>query len=196
MKKGISIKSEERYYNVVKHNDLIQRTKYDLSMQEQKILLYVISKIKPEDDDFKLYEFRIKEFCEICGIHEESGKNYSELRKAVLGIQNKGFYMKQSDGSYLSMNWIEKSIISPKSGKIKIRFDKDMKPYLLKLKKKFTYYSVYYILAMKSKYSIRLYELLKSYDNLDYCEFGIEHLKTLLAAEKYAEFANFRVRVL
>jgi len=187
---------EIREYEVVKHNDLIQRTKYDLTTQEQKILLYCISKVKPNDDDFKLYKFKIKEFCEICGIDEKSGKNYADLREAVLGIQNKGFYMKQNDGTYISMNWIEKSIIRPKKGTIEIRLDKDMKPYLLQLRSRFTSYSLYFTLAMPSRYGVRLYDILKSYEGLGQCSFDIDQLKILLWAEKYDIFSNFRVNVL
>jgi len=33
--------------SLVKHNDLIQNARYNLSVQEQKIILYLISKIKP-----------------------------------------------------------------------------------------------------------------------------------------------------
>jgi plasmid replication initiation protein len=37
-----------------------------------------------------------------------------------------------------------------------------LKPYLLQLKEKFTEYDIFYTLNYKSKYSIRLYEYLKS----------------------------------
>ena len=42
--------SEERNMFVVKSNDLIEKTRYRLSLEEQRILLYIISKIKPEDE--------------------------------------------------------------------------------------------------------------------------------------------------
>ena len=43
---------------VNKSNDLIQRSRFNLSLQEQKIILYLISQITPYDHDFKLYEFK------------------------------------------------------------------------------------------------------------------------------------------
>jgi plasmid replication initiation protein len=49
---------------------------------------------------------------------------------------------------------------------------------------------------MKSKYSIRLYELLKSYENLAECTFEFEVLKKMLFAEKYGLYKDFRVKVL
>ena len=49
--------AEERNQLVVKHNSLIQKTRYSLSTQQQKIILYLISKIKPDDDELKEYDF-------------------------------------------------------------------------------------------------------------------------------------------
>jgi plasmid replication initiation protein len=71
-----------------------------------------------------------------------------------------------------------------------------MRPYLLQLKDHFTAYNLYYTLAMQSKYSIRIYELLKSYENLSEWTFDIDTLKVILSAEKYAEYKDFRVKVL
>jgi plasmid replication initiation protein len=59
-------------------------------------------------------------------------------------------------------------------------------------------------LALKSKYSKRLYEILKSYLNnsnekryrIVFEEFEIMELKKLVAAENYGRFKDFRVRVL
>jgi plasmid replication initiation protein len=180
-----------RGYNIVKQNDLIQKSRFNLSMQEQKIILYLISKINPEDSEFKLYEFKIREFCEVCGIESESGKNYSMLKNTIINLINKGFWV-ETNGEYVSMNWIEKARINPKSGTIKIRLDDDMKPYLLELKEKFTIYSLYFTLAMKSKYSLRIYELLKSYQNLGKCEFKIDQLKNILYADNYKLFSDFK----
>ena len=41
---------KERDYYVVKANQLITKSRYSLSLQQQKILLYFISQIKPEDN--------------------------------------------------------------------------------------------------------------------------------------------------
>ena len=60
---------KERYYLVVKSNDLIQKTRYSLSTQEQKVLLYLVSKRKPDDNDFQAYCFNLKHLCESCIIY-------------------------------------------------------------------------------------------------------------------------------
>jgi plasmid replication initiation protein len=49
---------------------------------------------------------------------------------------------------------------------------------------------------MNSKYSIRLYEIFKSYLHLSYHEFEIEELKEILFTTNYINFKDFRVKVL
>jgi plasmid replication initiation protein len=94
------------------------------------------------------------------------------------------------------MHWIHKATIQKGSGTIKIHLDNDLRPYLLQLKDHFTQYSLYYTLAMRNKYSIRFYELLKSYENLRSWNFAFEELNTKLCAETYTRLIDFKRRVL
>ena len=187
---------EQRNYKVIKHNSLIQKSRHNLSAQEQKIIFYLVSKIKPEDTELRLYEFRIREFCQICGIDKTSGKNYAQLKNALKTLADKSFWIKISDTEETIVRWVERPYINTKSGTIKIKIDEYMRPYLLELKEHFTKYDLYYTLAMKSKYSLRFYELLKSYENIGKWEFDFEELKKILFAEKYRLFYDFRRRVL
>jgi len=185
-----------RDFKVVKHNNLIQRSRYELSTQEQKIILYLITKIKPEDTELELYEFNIKDFCEICGIDETSGKNYTNLKKAVGKLTEKIIWVTLDNGDETVIRWIERPYINRKNGIVKIKLDELMRPYLLQLKEHFTAYNLYYTLAMKSKYSIRIYELLKSYENISKYTVNIAELKKMISAEKYEMYKDFRVNVL
>ena len=65
---------ELRNKTVTKANDLIQKSRFNLSLQQQKIVLYLISQVTPFDEDFKLYEFSIAEFCRVCGIDDNNGR--------------------------------------------------------------------------------------------------------------------------
>ena len=187
---------EERSYNVVKHNDLIQKSRYYLSAQEQKIIIYIISKVKPNDEDFNLYEFQISDFCKVCGLDYDNGANYQYIKKTLKDLRDKSIWVTLADGSEETLGWINRVRINKRSGVVLIKLDEMMKPYLVQLKKTFTVYSIYFVLAMKSKYSIRLYEILKSYQNLGQYEVEIEQLKMLLNAEAYDDFKDFRVKVL
>lgn len=185
-----------REYKVIKANDLIQKSRFQLSMQEQKIILYVISKIKPKENEFILQNFNIPEFCKICGIDNGNGKNYKNIKDTIKILADKSVWIMLEDSSETLVRWINKAWINKKSGIVKIRLDDDMKPYLLQLQERFTQYELLYTLAMRSQYSIRLYELLKSYEFQHKKIFDIEELKKILSAENYIRFPDFKRKVL
>ena len=187
---------QQAIQQVVKQNDLIQKSRFDLSLQEQKILLYIISTIKPADLNFKEITFQIQDFCKICGLDEESGANYAHIRNTLKELRDKSIYVKFGKRSEVTLAWIDYVILSEKDGTAKLKLNELMKPFLLEMKEKFTSYKLHSIIAMQSKYSIRLYELLKSYEELGECQFEIDRLKVLIGAEKYEIFANFKQKAL
>lgn len=186
---------KERQYNVVKSNDLIRNTRYDLSSAEQKIVLRLIQMIHPNDMELKIYKFDIKEFCEICNIDSQSGANHTYIKNTLKGLHDKSFWLRE-DKREILCSWISTAIISDGSGIIEIELHRHLKPYLLELKKNFTEYSYSYILAMKSKYSIRMYELMKSYDFMSVITLSIEDLKQNLCINSYDRFYDFKKNVI
>ena len=194
------MKEEVRLARVRKANELIQKSRFSLSLQQQKIILYLISKIQPTDTEFHEYKFEIKSFCEACGIDSDGGTVYSEIKEAVKNIADKSLWVKMPDGRETLLRWIEKASIEAGTGILTIRLDNDMKPYLLQLNKNYTTYDLIYALTFKSKYSVRLYELIKSihYDESQpYSKtYSVEELQKLLGAEIYKSYALFRERAL
>ena len=187
-----------RYNTVTKANTLIQNSRFSLTAQQQKIVLYIISQIEHYDEELKLYSFEITDFCKLCGI-EPKGANYNFLKNAVKEIADKSIWIKLDNGKETLLRWIEKPYIDENSGTIQIKLDEDMKPYLLQLKERFTQYELIYTLNFKSKYSIRLYEFLKSihYKPLKPYIQIIEIDKFMMLLDStYKEFKDFHKRVL
>lgn len=191
---------ELRNKTVTKSNDLIQKSRFSLTLQQQKILLCLISQITPFDEDFKLYDFSIVDFCKACGIDYENGKNYRDLKAAIKEIADKSLWITIDENEETLIRWIEKPYINKNDGIVKIRLDRDMMPFLLQLKQNFTQYEIIWTLHFKSKYSIRLYELVKSihYHELELYKrkYTVDELKKLLDGEKYKEYRDFKRRVL
>lgn len=189
-----------RHQTVVKANDLIQKSRFNLSLQQQKIILYLISHINEEDEEFNLYEFSIVDFCRVCGIDLSNGKNYHDIKQAIKDIADKSLWINLDGDEETLLRWIDKPYINKKSGTIKIRLDEDMKPFLLQLKSNFTQYELIYTLHFKSKYTIRLYELIKSihfFEQRPYNrEYKLDDLRRLLGAENYIQYRDFKRRVL
>jgi len=188
--------SETRNHLVVKQNDLIQKSRHQLTLQEQKIVLYLISKIKPNDSDFIEQKFSVAEFCRVCGLDDDSGGNYAYIKNTLKSLRDRSIWVTLDDGSETTLAWVNKVTMNKRSGLVRLRLDEDMKPYLLKLQGDFTQYNLIYTLAMRSQYSVRLYELLKSYQYKKIFTVDIEKLKQLLFAETYTRNPNFKQKVL
>lgn len=193
--------ANERGKKVRKANELIQKARYSLTLQQQKIVLYLIAQISPIDSEFKTYELGISDFCRVCGIENAGGKDYADLRRQIKAIADKSMWLQLEDGtSQALVRWIESPVIRTHSGIVELKLNEALRPYLLQLKSNFTQYDLIYTLQFKSKYSIRLYELVCSihYHELDEYKrrFSLDELRKLLDCETYTEYKAFRRRVL
>lgn len=187
-------KDVDRSMEVYKRDDLIQKARFTLSLQEQKCVLYAISKIKPSDTIFQEYIFELKEFYSLCGI---KSKSYTELKAILKRLSDKSWWAEIDDkGSESLLRWFNSLKTNKGSGTVKIKFHEDMMPFLLQLAKQDAFYTRYelrYILPMNCQYSPRLYELLKSYQKNNHeWFFEIDKLKKLLDCENYSRFPDFR----
>lgn len=196
----------KRNFLVVKDNDLVQKSRFELSLQEQKTIAYICSMIKPiyEEDDVQYqleYDFNIREYCKVCGIQYDNGKNYADIKHTLKKLSDRSMWLvlPNNQDEEVLCRWLSKVRISKKSGIARITLDKDLIPYLFDLKERYTAYQLYNILAMKSAFSVRLYELLKSYAFQGRKSYYLEDLKYLLMVENiksYGNFKDFRRRVL
>ena len=186
----------EREYNVVKANEIIQRARYDLGVTELKALAFIFSKIKPTDTELKEYEFSIKEYCLVCGLDETSGGNYAQVKKSLKKLRDTSFWLIDETGRETTVGWLEKARISKGSGKISVKPDQDLQKYLIALQANFTQYALLYTLPMRSAYSFRIYELLKSYAFQHEKTYNIDELKYQLLAQHYVNFKDFRKKVI
>lgn len=194
---------KKKGYLVVKANELIQKNRFELTLTEQKTVAYICSMIQPiqtEESGFQLeYEFRIREYCRMCGIDYDNGKNYQDVKATLKKLRDKSMWLTLPDGSETTVGWLAKATTNKRSGIAHIKLDEDMVPYLFDLKQKFTQYQLYNVLGMKSAFSVRIYELMKSYSFRHTITFEIEELKRLLMVENvksYNRFPDFRRRVL
>ena len=191
---------DSRGYYVVKANAIVQKSRYKLSLPEQKTIAYICSMIKPiSDNNYQLeYTFDVRKYCRICGLDYNNGKNYIDVKAILQKLSDKSMWIEQGDEEVL-VRWLAKVRTNKRKGTVYIKVDEDLVPYLFGLKQEFTKYQLLDILAMKSAYSIRIYELLKSYAGLQEKTFDITDLKKRLMVEEiesYNRFPDFRRKVL
>lgn len=192
--------TKKKGYLVVKGNDLIQRNRFELSLMEQKTVAYICSMIKPIDSGFQSeYEFKIRDYCKICDIDYDNGANYAYVKETLKKLRDRSMWMTLEDGSETVVGWLDRVTTNKKSGLAHIRIDDRLIPYLFDLKQQFTQYQLYNILGMKSAFSVRIYELMKSYSFRHTIIFELNELKELLMVEhvkSYVNYKDFRVKVL
>ena len=79
-----------------------------------------------------------------------------------------------------------------------LRFDPNLRPYLLQLKENFTKYQLENVLSLSSFYAIRIYELCKQYETIKERTIEIKELKEILdiKAKSYNIYNRFKEKVL
>lgn len=188
--------TRQRSHLVVKSNEIIQKTRYSLTMQQQKMLLYMISKIKPTDTIDTEYEIEINQFCEVGGMDMNNGYYYTTLKEDLKKMADASIWIRLPDGKERLFRWLNTLEINPGSGNVKFKFHEATEQYLYDLHSRYTKYELINVLAFRSKYSIRLYELLKSYANVGRIRFPLEEFKRLMDAENYERFVDLKRKVI
>ena len=200
---------EQRQMLVVQSNDIVREAKNLLTAQEQNMLYYLISKIKPADTDFMTIHTTVGEVCEIFGI-SAVGDNYKDMKKALKALADKSVLAihknEKGQTSETLMRWLDTYTIHKDTGKMTATLSQSVKPFLIGLVKKGNYTQAELItyLGLKSKYAKRLYEILKSYIHMKYpfayklvtVKYELDELLRLLDAESYKAYKHVRERIL
>lgn len=138
---------------IVMSNSLVAG-KYHLTKEEQNLIFLVASQIDKTDEDFKTYKVSTSDLERVTGLEH----NRKRIKEMSLSIMSKPITLPDKT----VVNWF--SAIKPmeKESALEVRFDKSLKPYLLQLKTRYTKAELEHLFSFKSKYTGRLYLLLKS----------------------------------
>lgn len=184
---------------VAMRNDLIQKSRYSLSLTEQKMLLLMISKITPYDEPGKEYPFTYAHFRTVCNI-SKGGNTNRELKAALKELKTKPLVIPLNEDEEVITSWFNDARLNRKTGEIMISFSKYLTPYLYELQRQmyYTQFTFDVAAAMKSTYGIRLLEYLTSIRTLRKKEpVSLYQLRNLLGCEgKYPAWKDLRLYVL
>lgn len=183
---------------VVQSNRLIE-AKYRLSVEEQKIVKILVSQIQRDDEDFKDYEFRIRDLAELLGM--EHTNTYGVLREITKKLVSRVLeFYDQEKKEFIQASWLSGAKYKEGKGTVTLHFDPLLKPLLLQLQSYFTKYELGHILRFKGQYTIRFFEFRKSFlgRNKPEVTLDMDALREMLGLRKteYQVFSNFRIRVL
>lgn len=183
---------------VVQSNRLIE-AKYKLSVEEQKIIKILISQIQRDDDDFRDYEFRVKDLAEILGITHDNP--YVILRTITRRLLTRVLeFSNPETNTLLQTSWLAGVLYKKGEGTVSLSFHPYLKPLLLQLQSYFTKYELGQIMQFKGQYTIRFFELRKSFldRHKKTTDFTLKDLWEMLGLKKdeYKIFRDFKNRVL
>ncbi len=195
MSAAIATKREQ---SVRKANHLIQKSRHQLSVAEQKAILYICSMIKPTDESLE-YEIEIADYIKVCGM-VNSGTNYEDVKNTLKLLRDKSWYLPPDEnGDEVLVGWLAKARTNKKTGLAKIVIDEDLKPFLLNVSERFTQYQLINILGLTSSYAIHLYEVLKSREWVGHWIVSVDDFKHQFIINKiktYDKWAQVKRKVI
>lgn len=158
---------------IIKKNSLVQDFKVkDLSVTELRIINYLIANIDSAkyDKEFREFKFAIKEFYDIIYPGKDPGARYDRLPEIIKNLADKSAWKEipseRNPGKMkqVLIRWIEKPEFD--NGTVILKLDKDLAPYLLEVDKNYFEAQFKYTALAQSRYTIPLYELLKSWEKV------------------------------
>lgn len=178
---------------VVKSNSIIEAS-YRLTLEEQKIITVMASMIKLEDKDFQPIRIDIRDFARLLNLKDP---NYVYMEGVTRQLLEKVLTIREQK-SKLQIGWLSSAEYFKGEGCVELEFSPKLKPYLLQLKERFTKYYLQNVIQLSHSYSIRIYELLKQYEKINWRIFKVEQLRTILGIqpEEYKLYANLKKDVL
>ena len=194
-----SKKTKHPYKNAMiamQHNNLVE-AKYSMTLQQKRIMIWLVSQIRPDDIDFKEHVLSIRKLIEICQLSGES--SYKEIRNITFSLIEKGIRIidiTDSDNKReIQVSWL--SSADYYQGQVKLSFSPKLKPYLLQLKEKFTSINVIDLMQFKSVHAIRIYELLKQYQDIGERVLSLEEIKDCCGVrDKLKQYIHFEKKLL
>ena len=184
---------------VVKSNDLIE-ARHRLTIQESHVILWLLTQIRPDDEDFKTHQLKVEDFSKMIGLNAQG--QYGELQKItenlmrrILKIREKG---EKNDKTLLQVAWLSSAKYHYGKGYVSLCFDPQLKPYLLQLKSHFTKINIADTMKFKSIYAVRIFELLLQYEAIGHRKMSVANLRDYcgIRSVEYVLYSHLKSRVI
>lgn len=145
-------------------------SKYTLNLSEQRLILFAIAQIDSvNDESFFKFSCTVKELEKELSIELKE----SRLKDLAVNILKKPLLIKEGI-NWIACNWFSSFKYYGGEARIEFKISDDLVPYLLKLKEKFTTYSLEIAIQFQGKYTTRFYEFCMQVKNQDKKEINFE----------------------
>lgn len=186
---------------VVQANELIEG-KQSLKLNSAKIMRALIMQIRPDDDDLKSYVVSVQELARLLRVSPDN--LYRDMDEITNDILTNHVAIKDAKSKkFLKIQWVSACAYEKRVG-LAVKMNPMLKPFLLNLKEHYTQYQLENILAMKSVYAIRIYEMLMKEQFIKILPQTGQDVVLSIAAireacdceDKYSKISQFKERVL
>ncbi|AFK05681.1 initiator RepB protein (plasmid) [Emticicia oligotrophica DSM 17448] len=182
----------------IEHLNEIIMAQYEMSLYERRIFIKVIEQIPTdliEINGVKVLDEIIIDAREIITSNGLKGESaYMELQKATSNLIKHVCKISEKDG-LLQVALLSSAKYLKGKGLIKLKFDSNLHPYLVKLKNQFNTFHLEKLIHFKSFYSQCLYELFKKVPKVNgtYTA-SIDFLRSILriGETEYARYYDFK----
>jgi len=188
----------KKNYLVKKRNELNEMRATGMTLQELRFLAIYLSKINPNDLDSRRVRFSLEDFQAILELGQIKPKYMTNVADSLL---SKIIHQRTERGGFIAFQLFKKCTCNMDENNewyVEIDAHDDALPLMFDYKAKFFTYRLSNALRIKSPNQIRMYEILKQYENIGSRILSIDELKHYLGIEKteYPRYDNFKSRVL
>jgi plasmid replication initiation protein len=188
----------ERYapqdHFVVKSNRFVT-ARYDWGLVEQKIVLSLIAQLRKDDEEFDYQRVRMQDIAHVTGTAPQN--LYAAGPELATKIASRTVEARNDEDEFHVYTLMSDCRYLKGEGVLLARFNPNMRPLLMQLKKRFTMYRLQFAMRLTSHYSIRLYELIKMREELRRFKVTVDDLRAMLMVEdKYERFTDLKKHVI
>jgi plasmid replication initiation protein len=158
---------------VVHHNNLTESI-YNFNELELNLFVVIICKMRNESENLVKFEAN-----EIKTLINSKNRSYSRFEKVIHGLQDRTIELKTESG-YKRVKPFPTLDFDLKNKTVEVEMNSKLIPQFRELKERFTKYLLADFLNLKSKYSKRIFQLLKQYESIGKRDISIEDLKRFL----------------
>lgn len=164
---------------VAKRNVLNEIRSTSMTVQELRFFSIYLSKINPWDVSTRLVGFPIEDFQRIMGFGR---LNIKQLKASTDSLLCKIVHLWDEDGGYNSFQLFKRCRVFKKDEQWFVEIDAhdDALPLMFEFKNRYFKYELWNALRLKSPNQVRMYEILKQYEQYGIRELSVQTLRELL----------------
>jgi plasmid replication initiation protein len=192
---------------LVKQDNKLINGRWRLNLNQTRIYLAMISMVEENDAIDQWYKISTKELKDLIEIKGNSF--HEQVRKDIYKLMQTVIWIKEKDEKGRTVDDFTSLVSKARyehGGDLFVRFEPDLKKYIIRLKNQFTQFKLREAIKFRSMYSLRIFMLLKQFDTTGWRRITLDELRfsldinatkdNQLEKDLYTKIADFKKRIL